>query len=89
MLKVEPDLALARRHLAKAKAELGLKNGRCRCCREIVRVPFRRQSTTSIRSEGLAWNCVSTSRCSQRLEKMRRGDFDIVVAAWGLILTTS
>ena len=86
VLKVEPDLALARRHLAKAKAELGLAewpplmllsgdSPRALQEAEYYQYLFRRGLGLELRIDQQVFK--------QRLEKMRRGDFDIVVAAWG------
>ncbi|MAY40249.1 MULTISPECIES: peptide ABC transporter substrate-binding protein [Spongiibacter] len=86
VLKVEPDLALARRHLAKAKAELGLAewpplmllsgdSPRALQEAEYYQYLFRRGLGLELHIDQQVFK--------QRLEKMRRGDFDIVVAAWG------
>ena len=86
VLKIEPDLALARQHLAKARVELGLAewpplmllagdSPRALQEAEYYQYLFRRGLGLELRIDQQVFK--------QRLEKMRRGDFDIVVAAWG------
>ena len=86
VLRIGPSLALARQHLAKAKLELGLEtwpplmllagdSPRALQEAEYYQYLFERGLGLSLRIDQQVFK--------QRLEKMRRGDFDIVVAAWG------
>jgi oligopeptide transport system substrate-binding protein len=84
--KVQPDLAAARRLLAQAKRELGIDefppllllsgdSPRSQQEAEYYQYLFRKGLGIDLRIDQQVFK--------QRLEKMRRGDFDIVVAAWG------
>ncbi len=84
--QVAADLQTARAHLARAKAELGLKkwpplhllvgdSPRALQEAEYYQYIFQRGLGLELR--------IDQQIFKQRLEKMRRGDFDIVAAAWG------
>ena len=86
MPQIRPDIAAARRYLAKAKAELDLDvfpplmllagdSPRAQQEAEYFQYLFRKGLGIELRIDQQVFK--------QRLEKMRRGDFDIVVAAWG------
>lgn len=84
--RVQPNLALAKRYLAQAKRELGIEafpplillagdSPRALQEAEYYQYLFKRGLGIELRIDQQVFK--------QRLEKMRRGDFDIVVAAWG------
>ena len=84
--RVKPDIAAARRYLRLAKEELGLEeipplmllagdSPRATQEAEYYQYLFRTGLGIELRIDQQVFK--------QRLEKMRRGDFDIVAAAWG------
>ena len=86
VMRVDPDIAAAREHLRKAKAELGLSewpplvllagdSPRALQEAEYYQYLFKKGLGIELRIDQQVFK--------QRLEKMRRGDFDIVAAAWG------
>ncbi|WP_269618416.1 peptide ABC transporter substrate-binding protein [Zhongshania sp. BJYM1] len=86
VMRVDPDIAAAREYLAQAKEELGLDkfpplvllagdSPRALQEAEYYQYLFKKGLGIELRIDQQVFK--------QRIEKMRRGDFDIVAAAWG------
>lgn len=85
-MRVKADITLARRYLARAKKELGLEAfpPLMLLVGDSPRALQEAEYYQYVLQQGLGLEVrIDQQVFKQRLEKMRRGDFDIVAAAWG------
>lgn len=86
VMRVDADIAEARKYLKRAKAELGLESWPplVMLAGDSPRALQEAEYYQYLFKKGLGLELrIDQQVFKQRLEKMRRGDFDIVVAAWG------
>ncbi|CAA0088075.1 Oligopeptide-binding protein OppA [Zhongshania aliphaticivorans] len=86
VMRVDPDIAAARKYLAQAKAELGLKeiSPLVLLVGDSPRALQEAEYYQYLFQKGLGLELrIDQQVFKQRIEKMRRGEFDIVAAAWG------
>lgn len=84
--RLRQDLAMARQYLAQAKRELGLEAfpPLMLLAGDSPRAVQEAEYYQYLLKRGLGLDLrIDQQVFKQRIEKMRRGDFDIVVAAWG------
>lgn len=85
-MRVSADIALARRYLARAKKELGIEDfpPLMLLVGDSPRALQEAEYYQYVLQKGLGLELrIDQQVFKQRLEKMRRGEFDIVAAAWG------
>jgi oligopeptide transport system substrate-binding protein len=86
VMRVDPDIGAARKYLAQAKAELGFDEwpALVLLAGDSPRALQEAEYYQYLFKKGLGIELrIDQQVFKQRLEKMRRGDFDIVAAAWG------
>ncbi len=84
--RIRPNLAVARRHLERARQELGLTDfpPLMLLAGDSPRALQEAEYYQYLLKRGLGLDLrIDQQVFKQRLEKMRRGDFDIAAAAWG------